>query len=122
MSGPEIEYSNDDDGNALRRVAKLTDMSKPMLFDSCILARSEAAAEACLNEVIAAGYTASKYGSDDEPDRWTVECRIEMIAAYDDIVRIQRALDAIVAQHGGRSDGWGAFGNSPDNQPGRKSS
>ncbi len=122
MSKPEIEYPNDDDGDALRRVAKLADMSKPMLLDFHILARSEAAAEACLRAVIAAGYAASKFGSDDDPDYWTVECKIEMIATYDDVVRVQQALDAIVAPHGGRSDGWGTFGNSPDNQPGRKSS
>jgi hypothetical protein len=112
-------YPDDTDGDVLRRVVAMgSDMSKPMMIDFHVLARSEASADACLNAVSRAGYDASKHGSD-KPDYWTVECTLRMVPNYDDVLKIQVDLDALVGPHGGKSDGWGTFGNAPDNQPDR---
>jgi hypothetical protein len=37
-----------------------------------------------------------------------------MIPDYEAIVRTQKILGELAAEHGGTSDGWGTFGNSDD--------
>ena len=104
------DYPRDADGDALRNVAASgSDMSRPMLIDFAIDTGSKSIAQACLAAIEEAGFEASLYQDDDQ--RWSVYVPIRMIADYDGIVRTQKGLGELVAEHGGTPDGWGTFGN-----------
>ena len=106
-----MNYPDDDDGDALRRVAQDgSDMSKPMRIDFAVLAPDTAAAEAIANAAANLGFEA-RIDRDSESGRCTCYCSREMLATYDAIVEAQRELDTISKPAGGHSDGWGTYGN-----------
>lgn len=108
------DYPDDADGDALRNIAASgSDMSRPMVIDFAIDTSSKSIAQACLTAIEEAGFEASLY-QDDEDQRWSVYVPIRMIAEYNAIVRTQKILGELVAEHGGTPDGWGTFGNAAD--------
>lgn len=108
MKGPD--YPNDADGDALRAVAERADMSKPMDIDFAVDIPSEAAGEEVARLASASGYKTS-VDFDDTSKRWTCYCTKQMLATYDGVIAAQKELDALSAPLGGKSDGWGTFGN-----------
>ncbi len=105
------DYPEDEDGAALRNIARSgSDMSQPMVIDFAIDASSKAIALACLAAIEDAGFEGQLY-QDEEDQRWAVYVAIRMIADYDGIMRTQKILGELVAEHGGTPDGWGTFGN-----------
>lgn len=110
--GGTPDYPDDEDGNALRNIAQSgSDMSRPMVMDFAIDASSKAIALACLAAIEDAGFDGELY-QDEDDQRWAVYVAIRMIADYDGIVRTQKILGELVAEHGGTPDGWGTFGNA----------
>ena len=105
------DYPDDEDGNALRNIALSgSDMSRPMMIDFAIDASSKSIALACLAAIEDAGLEGQLY-QDEDDQRWAVYVAIRMIADYDGIMRTQRILGELAAEHGGTADGWGTFGN-----------
>jgi len=51
---------------------------------------------------------------DAEDDAWDCYCTKAMLPTYDGVVEAQRQLDELSRPFGGRSDGWGTWGNSAD--------
>lgn len=108
MSDPG-DYPDDADGQALRRLARTADMSRPMEIDFSVVAPDEASARAI-------GHLAEQYGytftiAHETEAQWGCTCTKVMLATYDSVMRAQAALDAVSAPFGGRTDGWGTFGN-----------
>lgn len=109
-------YPNDDDGDALRRVAQHDgcDMRKPMLIDFHVLATSEQTAKQIAAAAQILGYQVRAYGQD---RYWTCQCSTRMLATYDGVIAIQKELAHLSGPLGGRPDGWGTFGNGPLAEP-----
>jgi hypothetical protein len=107
-----MEYPDDADGHALRRVATHSDMSLPMSIDFMVDVPNEAAGNVVARAATARGYSAS-VECDDASERWTCYCVKRMLAAYDGVIAVQAELDELSAPVGGRSDGWGTSGNGP---------
>lgn len=120
------DFPDDADGQALARLAQSgVDMTKPISFDFMVAAPDEATAEAIGKSLQAAGYDVELEYDEGEPieDRgdsdddgefgpsWTIYVTISMVPKHSEILRVQQELDALAAQFGGHSDGWGAWSN-----------
>jgi hypothetical protein len=103
-------FPNDADGDALRRVAERSDMSKSMDIDFVVDVPSEAAGKEVARLAAQRGYT-SAVEFDEISQRWTCYCTRRMVPTYDGVVATQKELDELSAAFGGRSDGWGTLGN-----------
>ena len=103
-------YPDDEDGEALRRVAALgADMSRPMEIDFFVAVPDREAGEAVARLASGLGYRVEVV-HDEEDDAWDCYCTRVMLATYDGIVAAQRELDGLSRPFGGRSDGWGTPG------------
>ncbi len=104
------DYPNDADGEALRRIAADgSDMSEPMEIDVTVVVPDESSGRAIALLAAERGYTTSVDRDDD--GSWTCTCTRSMIATYDAVIAAQRELDELARPNGGRTDGWGTFGN-----------
>lgn len=104
------QLPNDADGDALRRVAEHADLSKPMKIDFAVVVPNEAAARGVAEVANQHGYSAS-VEHDEQDDSWACYCMKEMLATHEGVTRAQDELDRLSAPFGGRTDGWGTFGN-----------
>jgi hypothetical protein len=103
---------NDSDGDALRRLlATGSDLSIEMIVDFAVHVPDEASGLAVANEAKALGFQ-TDVERDDETLDWTCYCSRAIIPSYDLIILIQKQLNNLSRPFGGRSDGWGSFGNS----------
>lgn len=109
---PRMDYPDDADGDALRRVATHSDMSMPMSIDFAVDVPSEAAGHAVARAATERNYSAS-VECDDATARWTCYCVKSMVPTYEAVIAAQAELDELSAPVGGRSDGWGTSGNGP---------
>ena len=109
------DYPNDDDGNAIRRVAADgSDMDLPMEIDFMIDAPDAGAGAAIAGVIGGLGYRTRVVFDEGEADApsSTVYCTKEMVLTYVAVVASQDELDRLSRPLGGRSDGWGTFGNA----------
>ncbi len=104
------DYPNDADGDAIRRIAKQSNMSKPMLIDFVVEVPDEGAGRAIASIASMHGYESS-VEFDASSGSWTCYCKKRMLLTYDAVIAAQRELDDISASLGGHTDGWGTLGN-----------
>jgi regulator of RNase E activity RraB len=110
--GAHMEFPNDADGDALRRVLKSgSDLSRPMVIDFLVDVPGPEVGEAVAHAAMKLGYQ-TKVGYDDEDAAWTCCCTREMIASYAGVVSRQAELNLIAEPLGAFCDGWGTFGNA----------
>jgi hypothetical protein len=69
-----MDYPNDDDGDALRRVATHSDISKPMDIDFAVDVPNETAGDEVARLAGDRGYS-TKVSFDEDSRRWTRSCR-----------------------------------------------
>lgn len=106
-----LDYPNDADGDALKRVADGgSDMSKPMDIDFTVAVPSEAIGRQLAVVAERCGYR-PRLDQDEEDGSWSVYCTRKMLASYQGIAAAQAELDELSRPLGGYSDGWGTFGN-----------
>ena len=105
------DFPSDANGDALRRVASDSDMSRPMDIDFMVAVPDEEAGRAVAYAAQARGFSTS-VKQDQESGNWTCYCTKSMLATYDGVLEAQAELDRIAEPHRGYSDGWGTFGNS----------
>lgn len=116
-----MDPHRDEDGDALRRLREAgSDLSRPMAIDFAIDVSDGVAARAIALEVAAAGYRVEVVEEDEDGEgpSWTCYCMREMIPDYEAVIAVQAELDRLAAPYGGRCDGWGSFGNAPEDAPG----
>lgn len=107
------EIPNDADGDALRNLqADGFDLTKPMEIDFPVAAPTEAACKAIAAAAESAGFTTTCV--EEEDHEWTCWCTKIMAPQYKDIIAVQKQLDELSIPHGGYSDGWGTFGEGPE--------
>ena len=112
------EFPDDADGDALRRfVDDGSDLAKPMSIDFQVAVPDESAAKGLADVVYKLGYRVRIYASPECSLPWTCECSTRMLASYDGVIAIQKELAALASLFDGKPDGWGSFGNAPDDQP-----
>jgi len=108
-----LQFPADADGDALRRVAEGgSDMSKPMTVEFAVAVADEPSGQAIAEReaAAAAGFTTS-LTFDDQSDEGTCYCSAEMLATYDDLIRVQQELRQLASSDGGDVDGWQTAGN-----------
>ena len=103
---------NDADGDALRRlIAHGSNLTQPMLIDFAVAVPDANIGYLVAEKVAEIGFK-PEISHNDETDHWSCYCSKLMLPKYDDIIAIQNQLDALSRPIGGKSDGWGSFGNS----------
>jgi hypothetical protein len=108
----EVEYPDDADGAALRRVqAHGSDMTRPMDIDFAVSVPNEEAGQRVAEAAGARGYR-TKVEKDDDSGEWTCYCSRRLVPEYEAILAAQVELDGLSESFGGYSDGWGTFGNA----------
>jgi hypothetical protein len=113
-----MDFPNDSDGGALRRVlADGSDMSRPMFIDFQVAMPSAEAANTLADMARKLGYRTSVYDSEECRLPWTCQCSTRMLATYDGVLAVQAELARLSSPLGGFPDGWGTFGNGPNGQP-----
>jgi regulator of ribonuclease activity B len=106
------DLPNDSDGDALRRLVRDgSDLSKPMTIDFAVAVPDKFAGEAVAERASSLGFRPHIY-HDAKDDSWTCNCTKVLVPDYCAIVAIQKRLDEISRPFGGKSDGWGSFGNA----------
>lgn len=89
------------------------DMSRPMEIDFVVAVPMREAGEAVARLAAHSGYR-TELVHDEEDDEWVCYCRTVMLLTYSRIVAAQCELDELSRPFGGRSDGWGTFGDPID--------
>lgn len=117
------DYPDDLDGEVLQMIADDgNDMSQPMIVDFHVAAATEDTAEKIAAAAEKLGYEVGidfDDGEDAEEDEeitepWTCTCRKEMLLEHEGVIAAQKQLDDIARPLGGYADGWGTFGNAPE--------
>lgn len=109
------QYPNDADGDALRRVeCDGSDMSKPMFINFHVAVPDESTANNLAAVAHKLGYRVAVYASPECTLPWTCECSTRMLATYDGVIATQNELADLTKQFSGQLDGWGTFGNGPN--------
>ena len=107
-----MDFPNDADGDALRRVLKHgSDLSRPMEIDFTVDVPDQTAGQAIAEAAQKLGYKTA-VARDDESGEWTCYCTRTMIAGYEALVEAQSDLNRLSQPFGGFCDGWGTFGNA----------
>ena len=110
MNDAQMNYPNDADGYALRRVARDgSRMSDPMDIDFAVAAPDEGSAKTIARAAQAEGYRTDVHRHRD--GAWSCYCTRTMVATYEAVIRVQAELDVLSRPYGGYADGWGTQGN-----------
>jgi len=115
-----MNFPNDADGDALRRVASHTDITRPIAIDFVVVVPNQIAAESVATRVLMRGYTPS-VEQDDETKVWTCYCTKEMVPTYAAIIAAQTELDQLSSEFDGYSDGWGTLINGEESDEKKES-
>src|SRR5260370_39479790 len=105
-----MDFPNDADGDALRRVAERSDMSKPMDIDFAVDVPSKKSGEEVQRLAAQRGFRPILY-FDETDQRWTCYCSNRMVPTYEPIIAAQKELDELIAPFDGYSGGVGTPGN-----------
>ena len=85
-------------------------MTKPMVVDFAVDVPTEVAGQKIALLAEERGYSGD-VRFDEESHSWTCYCSKSMVATYTAVIAAQDELDELSAPFGGKSDGWGTFGN-----------
>jgi Regulator of ribonuclease activity B len=105
-----MNFPNDADGDALRKVAASSDMSRPMDVDFAVDVPDEVRGKEIGQLAVQLGYSVL-VERDDSTTRWTCYCTKRLVPTYDSIIAAQKELDELSRPLGGHTDGWGTLGN-----------
>jgi len=109
-----IYYPDDDDGDALRRVAEHgADMSQPMKIEFSIDVPGKERARSLAERIAAPGYTPNIF-IDDESGSVSIYCAKTMLATHKGVVAAQSELNELCVHFDAECDGWITAGNRQD--------
>jgi regulator of ribonuclease activity B len=102
----------DSDGNTLRSLQSHgSDLSRPMKIEFAIAVPDAESGKAIAEKVTQMGFQPDVYHNS-KTGKWTCYCAKTIIPTYEEIIAIQSQLDEVSSRFGGKSDGWGSFGNA----------
>jgi hypothetical protein len=90
-----------------------------MYIDFQVAVPGRAAAKELAEVADKLGYRVKIYASPECSLPWTCECSTRMLASYHGVIAIQAELARLAEPFEGHPDGWGSFGNAPDEPQGR---
>jgi hypothetical protein len=96
---------------ALRRFQEDgSDLGRPMTIDFYVLVPDEAVAHVALVRTAAMGF--SSRVEVDEAGAWTCCCTVTIVPGAERVIALERLLDRLARELGGRADGFGSLGNA----------
>jgi hypothetical protein len=108
-------YPNDDDGDALQRVADAgAAMNEPMRIEFTIAVPSVECARRLAERIADFGYDPDLY-VDEEDGSVSLYCARMMLATYEGVLSSQAELNQLCQPVGANCDGWITAGNRQDN-------
>ena len=103
------KFPNDEDGQVLKMLYKQgVDFKELQNVDFFIAVPDKKSGEAILIALKNDGFNC-ELAQDDETKEWTCYCFIKMLLNHEDIIDIQKRLDALSKPYDGYSDGWGVM-------------
>jgi len=103
--------------DALQRIAHTgSDMTKPLDMDFFIAVPSQDTGNLVAEEVTPNGFV-TKVELDSESQEWTCYCTKTIIPEYNTVNVIELELHEIAIKYGGYIDGFGTYGNTPNENP-----
>jgi|ERR1022692_4020220 hypothetical protein len=106
-----IDYPDDDDGDALRRVAEHgADMSQPMKIEFSIDVPDLARAHSLAERIAARDFNPAIF-VDDESGSVSIYCARTMLATHEGVIAAQSELNELCVPFGAECDGWMTAGN-----------
>jgi hypothetical protein len=108
-------YPDDEDGDALQRVAEAgAEMTEPMRIEFTIAVPSVECAHSLAERIAGLGYEPDLY-LDEETGSVSLYCARMMLASYEGVVSAQFELNQLCQPVGANCDGWTTAGNRQDN-------
>lgn len=110
------QLPHDSDGDALRRlISNGSDISKPMEIDFAVLVpdRDSGLAFGAIVELLGFRIDVKRGAA---TNRWTCYCSRTMVPSYDAMISTQETLEEFGRPFGAKPDGWGSFGNAPEQE------
>ena len=113
-----MSFPTDEDGRALARIAASgINMSEPLPMEFAIESHNDITSQSISEALTCNGYSPDVYFDEGEPGfakgdegqfgpSWTVYVTVITVPSYDNVIRIQKELNAIVVPLGGLVDGW----------------
>ncbi|NMP15909.1 ribonuclease E inhibitor RraB [Thalassotalea sp. Y01] len=104
-----MSYPNDEHGQVLAEMEQAgIDLSKPIVVEFFQLFEQEDNANALAKHIEESDMQATvTVHPDKSPGVWDVDCRLEMIPSYDNIVEMEQTFEKLARQFDGYNDGWG---------------
>lgn len=97
---------------ALQRFAESgSDLSRPMEIDFFVALPTEESAKSFSVEANGAGFKTSIQYADETAD-WTCYCSKMVVPSFSNVRAIEKRLNTLAQRFGGKSDGFGSFGNA----------
>jgi hypothetical protein len=104
-----MKFPNDADGQALQSLFKDgVNFKKPQSVEFFVAVPDRATGEK-VSQVLKEKGINCFLEQDDDTDEWACCCSKKMLLNYNELVKMQKELDALSKPHGGYSDGWGVF-------------
>ncbi|WP_068545839.1 ribonuclease E inhibitor RraB [Thalassotalea crassostreae] len=104
-----MTFPNDENGSVLREMEDAgIDLSKPLLVEFFQLFEQEDNAKAMAEymQTEESGFTVN-FHPDKTPNVWDVDCTVEMLPSYDNIVAMEEKFEKLARKFDGYNDGWG---------------
>ena len=105
------KFPDDETGNTLSLFEENGfDLSRPLEMDFFVAVPSERSGVKVAERVREIGFQVT-VEKDEETAEWTCYCTKKMVPGYAEVVSVEKELDKIARIYGGRSDGFGSYGN-----------
>ena len=106
-----MNYPNDDNGDALRRMeAEGDNLARPRNIDFSVVFPDESSAKQFAEHFRREGYTASvDLAQTVKEFPWDVVVVRNMTPSHEEITDFETVLQEVADIHGGHNDGWGCF-------------
>ena len=104
-----MTFPNDENGSVLAEMQDAgIDLSKPLMVEFFQLFEKKENAQAMADHIIASDMQAQvSVHPDQTPNVWDMDCKIELIPSYDNIVSMEDKFEKLARQFDGYNDGWG---------------
>lgn len=104
-----MTFPNDENGSVLAEMqAAGLDLSKSLIVEFFQLFEVEANARAMAEHINNSDMQADvTVHPDTTPNVWDVDCKVEMIPSYENIVAMEETFEKLARQFDGYNDGWG---------------
>ncbi|OUS28801.1 hypothetical protein A9Q98_07190 [Thalassotalea sp. 42_200_T64] len=104
-----MTFPNDENGSVLAEMQEAgIDLSQPVIVEFFQLFEQQDNANALAQHITNSEMDVKvNVHPDQTPNVWDVDCQIEMIPSYDNIVAMEETFEKLARKFDGYNDGWG---------------